>query len=435
MGSVELTVSPADGLADDVPAVIARGLLPDEPVTVAVRVTDAAGVRWESVNTYLADSRGVMDCATTAPDQGTYRGMDAAGPWWSMTPAARHAPPAAFAACDDRLTWTVDCRPAGSGPGRRREVVRRWRAPHVTRSDTVLDGLRHVTYSPGGSGEPLPVVVLVPGAGGVEQVAPAAALLASRCGVTATVLGYAGGPGQPSSLREVAVERLGRGIAAAAGGTSATPPRTAVVAYADGTAGALTALALEEIPVRAVVAVSPTHVVWQALAAGGPPPQTSAWSHLGEPLPYVPVRSERLLPELAAHALLRHLPGGRDQPAAVRTLAAYAAGLHDHAAVGAAVIPVERIAAPLMAVAGTADETWPAQAMARALIDRHHASPHAHEGPDGDVLLVNRGAGHALPAPLVPTADGHGTPSADAAAQRAAWTAMTRFLRRHLNRP
>ncbi len=443
---MELTVVPADGLVDEVPTVIARGLRPDEPVVLTVEVRDAAGNRWRSVNEYRADAQGVVDTATSAPDHGSYPGVDPAGPWWSMTPADGHGPrrdPATFEVDDDRLTWTVDCAPADSAPAARRSVVRRWRAAQVTRSDSVLDGLRHVRFSPGPPlGPAPPVVVLVPGPAGVGTAAATAALLASRCGLTATVLADPDEREGSWSLCELPLERLARGIAAAAGGSAAEPPRAAVVAYSAGTAGALTALALELIPVRAVVALAPTHVVWQASASKGSAPDTSSLSHLGVPLPYVPVRGDRPLPGPAAHALLRWLPGSHDRSRAAHTRPAYEAALRHGAAVGAAVIPVERIAAPLMAVAGTADEVWPAEAMARALIERHRGSPHAHTGPDGDVLLVNRGAGHFVRPPLVPTTvdrdaglDQGGSPAADAAAQQATWTAMTRFLRRHLDRP
>lgn len=439
---MQLTVSPTDGLVDDVPTIVARGLDPGGTVSVRIEVTDAAGVRWESVNVYLADVRGIVDSATTAPAHGTYPGVDAAGPWWSMTPGDRREAPIAFTASEDRLTWSVDCVPAGRPPGTRHTLVRRWRAAHVSRDDSTLDGVHHVRFSPGASEEPPAVVVLIPGSTGTESVTPAAALLASRCGFTTVVLGWAGAEGRPLSPREVPVERLVRGIRAAAAASRSGTPRVAVVAYSAGTAGALAALALEEVPVRAVVAVAPTHVIWQATDPGGPAPEVSGWSHRGVPLPYVPLRSERLLPEMAAHAVLRHLPGGEGRSEAVHLRPAYAAGLRDQEAVGAAVIPVERIAAPLMVVAGTADEVWPADTMARGLIERHRTSPHAHTGADGDVLLLNRDAGHVVRPPLIPaTVDrdtglvSGGTPSANAAAQQATWTAMTRFLRRHLTRP
>ncbi|MFD7442791.1 acyl-CoA thioesterase/bile acid-CoA:amino acid N-acyltransferase family protein [Streptomyces sp. NPDC059909] len=425
---MELTIAPGDGLVDEVPDLVVQGLGAHEEVTVRIDVTDAAGRAWRSVNRYRADAGGVAGTARNAPIAGSYTGVDPTGPWWSMTCVRRDLPPVAFSAPDDQLIWTVRCA-ADAARQVRRTVVRRWRARRITRTETVDEGLRVVEFAPRAidTGPP-PVVVLIPGSTGVEAVAPTAALLASRCGFTTLVLGYLGGEWQPATLRDIPLERLVRAV-----GAVATGRRVGVVAYSVGTGGALAALALARIPVRAVVAVAPTHVVWQAPGPGCPPPKTSAWTYKGAPMPYVPVRSRLLLPQIAGRAVLRRLPGGRARSTALRMRPAYAAGLRDTAAVENALIPVEDITAPLMAVAGTEDAVWPAAAMARALIERRRTVPAE------DVLLIHPGAGHFLRPPLVPTtvdrtADlvSGGTPQANALAQSETWAAMTRFLERHL---
>ncbi|MGW1885643.1 acyl-CoA thioesterase/bile acid-CoA:amino acid N-acyltransferase family protein [Streptomyces sp. NPDC001970] len=425
---MELTIAPGDGLVDEVPDLVVQGLGTHEHVTVRIDVTDAAGRAWRSVNRYRADAGGVAGPATCAPVAGSYTGVDPTGPWWSMAHVQRDVPPVAFSAPDDQLVWTVRCA-ADAARQVRRTVVRRWRARRITRTEAVDEGLRVVEFAPRALDSGLrPVVVLIPGSTGVEAVTPTAALLASRCGFTTVVLGYAGGEGQPATLREVPLERLARAVGALADGR-----RVGVVACSVGTGGALAALALGRVPVRAVVAVAPTHVVWQALGPGGPPPRTSAWTYKDAALPYVPVRSELLLPQLAARAVLRRLPGGRSRSPALRTRLAFAAGLRDAAAVENALIPVEDIAAPLMAVAGGKDAVWPADEMARALIERRRTVPAE------DVLLIHPGAGHVLRPPLIPTtvdrtADlvSGGTPQANALAQSETWAAMTSFLERHL---
>jgi Acyl-CoA thioester hydrolase/BAAT N-terminal region/BAAT / Acyl-CoA thioester hydrolase C terminal len=436
---VELTVSPTDGLVDEVPSIVVRGLPPGRILTVRVEVPDAAGVTWRSVNHYPVDSEGVVDSATTAPREGTYAGVDAAGPWWSMTPLVPGEPLSAFAAYDDALVWSVECDAVEEVPGARRTVVRRWRGQDVARSDIVFDGVRHATFSPASGDRAPAAVVLVPGDTGSETLAPTAALLASRCRFSATVLTLPGGDDRGPPPREVPVEGLARGIAGAIR-AAGPPPRAAVVAYSTGAAGALAALALERVPVNAVVAIAAPHVVWQAAGAGGARSGTSAWSYLGDPLPYVPLRDQ---PEGQAPPGAAEGPpeAGEGTPTSWMR-SAYDAGLRDRGAVGAAGIPVERIAAPLMAVAGTADEVWPAEDMARGLIERHAAAPQAHAGPHGDVLLINRDAGHVLRPPLIPTTVRQGvgrvsagTAAADAVAQTATWLAMTRFLRHHLAPP
>ncbi|MCX4514962.1 acyl-CoA thioesterase/BAAT N-terminal domain-containing protein [Streptomyces sp. NBC_01619] len=425
---MELTIAPGEGLVDEVPELVVQGLRPHEQVTVRIDVTDAAGRAWRSDNRYRADAHGVAGPAMSAPLAGSYSGVDPSGPWWSMHSVQRHRSPVIFTAPDDQLTWTVRCA-ADRARQVRRTVVRRWRARRVTRTESMDEGLRVVRFAPRplGSG-PRPVVVLIPGSTSMEAVTPTAALLASRCGFTTVVLGYVGGQGQPRTVANVPLERFTRAVSALA-----ERRRVAVVAHSVGTGGALAALALARVPVRAVVAIAPTHVVWQALGSGGRPPMTSSWTYRAAPLPYVPVRGELLLPQLARHALLRRLPGGGSRSTALRLRSAYGAGLWDSAAVKKALIPVEHITAPLLAVAGTDDAVWPSEAMARALVERRRTVAAQ------DDLLIHPGAGHFMRPPLVPTTadrDGilvsGGTPQANALAQAETWAAMTRFLERHL---
>ncbi|WP_146132601.1 acyl-CoA thioesterase/bile acid-CoA:amino acid N-acyltransferase family protein [Streptomyces solincola] len=425
---MELLLSTDGVLIDEVPRLIVRGLPARLEVTVRVEVIDAVGIRWESVTGYRADSTGTVNAATSAPVSGGYEGVDATGPWWSMRPSLDPGRPAiAFTAPDTALTWSVSCR-TPSGQSVRQEIVRRWCAQGVVRSEATTAGMRSVRFSPVEGTAARPIVVLVPGTTGVEAVTPTAALLASRCGFDTVVLGYASDPGRASALVEVPLESIAQQVAELARGR-----RVGVVAYSVGTGGALAALAYCGIRVDAVVAIAPTHVIWQALREGGPPPKTSAWSQAGQPMPYVPVRGELLLPQIAGHALARVLHRRSASSQALGLRRAYAAGLRDTSAVARAVIPVERISAPLMAVAGDADAMWPAAQMAQALLDRRR-----DRGRE-DSLLVLPGAGHFLRPPVTPTtvdrsADliSGGTAAANAGAQQTAWTAMTTFLLRHL---
>ncbi|MFD5426838.1 acyl-CoA thioesterase/bile acid-CoA:amino acid N-acyltransferase family protein [Streptomyces sp. NPDC127084] len=419
---MELIITPGDGLVDEVPHLLVQGLGAHEQVTVRIDVTDAAGAVWRSVNRYRADARGVAGTALTAPIAGSYTGIDPSGPWWSMTPVHRDGSPVTFTASDDALTWTVWCA-ADSARQVRRTVVRRWRARRVGRTERDDQGLRLLEYAPRGAGHgDRPVVLMVPGAGGPGAVAPTAALLASRCGFTTVVVASTAHAVMP-------VEHIARAV-----GAVATGRRVGVVAFSLGTGGALAALALAGVPVHAVVAIAPTHVIWQAPHRGGPPPKTSSWTYRDVPLPYVPVRDTLLLPQLAARTLLRRLPGGLSRSPALRLRRTYQSGLRNAVAVRGALIPVEDITAPLMAIAGTDDAVWPAATMARALLARRRAVR------SDDVLLVHRGAGHLLRPPLVPTTVDRtaalvsgGTPQATALAQSETWAAMTAFLERRLS--
>jgi len=204
-----------------------------------------------------------------------------------------------------------------------------------------------------------------------------------------------------------------------------------VMAVSVGTVAALVALSGADAPtVGSVVVASPTHVVWQALTEGGPPPKAPMLTRNGRDLPYVPIRVEKLLGQMLRMRLGR-LFSRRPRSAALELLPAFQAGLDASDAVAAAAIPVERIAAPVLAVAGEADAMWPSAAMARALIDRRRQ----HGGHDADRLLLLSGAGHFLRPPVTPTTVDRneslvsgGTPQAIARGQRAAWDAVLKFL-------
>ena len=121
---------------------------------------------------------------------------------------------------------------------------------------------------------------------------------------------------------------------------------------------------------RAVVAYSPSHVVWPEIAVGFRR-RRSAWSHQGGPLPFV----DMPLPKTPA----------------------IAARVFD--ANPEAVIAVERINGAVLAVSGTDDTLWPSSLMAdhvmKRLADHRHPFPFEH--------LKYVGAGHAITRPYVAT--------------------------------
>jgi alpha-beta hydrolase superfamily lysophospholipase len=205
--------------------------------------------------------------------------------------------------------------------------------------------------------------------------------------------------------------------------------RTAGWAVSVGTGLALSALATGGLSVAAVVAGAPTSVVWQAIGADGPPPKASTLTRGGQDLPWQGIHGEVLLPQVIKHAITGKLPG-RPRSTAMRLHNAYAKGL-DHDPVTAAVIPVERIDAPLLLIGGTADEMWPSDQMATAI---YHRRRQAGVG-GGDQLLILPDAGHFLRPPGIPATVNHndglvsgGTPEGNARGARTAWNAALAFL-------
>jgi dienelactone hydrolase len=426
---MRLEVDPVDGPCDAAPAIRIHAAPAGADVVLGCSTTDTAGHRWRSDTTFTADPTGSVDVARDAPVAGGYSGPDPGGPIWSMQFLGDDPAPTAFVAPADRLTFTITARSSGVAPGTV-DVTRRWAGPGVRRTTFRGEGYVPTVFHPAREGA-APAVAVVPGATGAAAVEPAAALLATH-GYLAVVLAYIGEPGLPAALSEVPLEVLSAGIRE----TSRLSGRPcAVLCYSVGTGGVLAALAeLPDLPVSGVVAVAPSNVIWQAIGADGRPPRTSSWTLRGEPLPYVPVHAERLLPEMLAHTVSRRL-SRRPRPRALHLRTAYATGLKHGDAVAAAAIRAERIDAPLLLLTGEDDQMWPAASMAAALLQRRREN--GTRRSDEHVSYAD--AGHFLRPPIIPTTvtwndDLHsgGTPEGCAAAQADGWARICAFLRREL---
>jgi dienelactone hydrolase len=239
--------------------------------------------------------------------------------------------------------------------------------------------------------------------------------------------------GLPKTLCEIPLETLTAGIRQLSTHPTVDGDRVGVLCASVGSEGALAALSeIESLGVRAVVAIAPSSVIWQALAEGRPP-KKSSWTLGGEPLPWVPMHGERLVPELIENALLKRL-SRHPRPSALHLRSAYSAGLRDHAAVEKAEIRVERVEAPILFVSGNDDQMWPSTEMVAALLRRR-----AEARRSGDHHRSFAEAGHIIRPPITPTTItwtedlySGGTPEGNARASVEAWRETLRFLDEHL---
>lgn len=157
--------------------------------------------------------------------------------------------------------------------------------------------------------------------------------------------------------------------------------------------------------IDAVVAISPSDLVWAALSSERP--QGSSWTSGGEPLPFVPYDDDWTT--------------DTDPP---EYLELYEHCLEKYAdRVPAARIPVERIAGEVLLVAGGDDRLWPSLDFAEQIQRRQ---PRAR-------IVSHPEAGHRVIFPgETPPAPSHmahgGTPEADAELGRRAWPELLRLL-------
>lgn len=427
---MRVRVEPLDGLVDEPPSIAVQGAPPGGPLRLELVTMDAAGHRWRFAATYRAGTDGGLDLARDAPAEALHEGADPSAPFWAMEFASEDFAPVAFAAPPGALEYHLSV-----SFGAEREtltLVRRWRASGVEAGSVSGEGFAGRQLLPAGGARS--AVLVVPGSTGAAAMEPLAALLASH-GHGALVAAYMQEEGLPSALEEIPVEVVGRALRALRSKTGGA--RVGVLAVSVGTQGALAALALGAAEADCAVAIAPSSVIWQALPPNaGRPPSTAAWSHGGEPLPWLPIHAERILPEVLKHALLDRF-SRHPRPSALHMLRAYERSLGSGEDVERATIPVERIACPLLLVCGEDDQMWPGARMAEAIVQRRRAAGTA----ESDVLLSFPDAGHFVRPPFTPTTVpwndalvSGGTAAGNAQAQAEAWTALLGFLDVHLQR-
>jgi len=394
-GPVRLLV-PDTSPADEPLPLCVEGVEPGTDVTVTVTLADAMNRRFvSSARVRARDS--IVDLAVDAPAEGSWEGVDPAGPVWAAE-WAEPGPPDLFLP-----TW-------GPAPARVEIVAGSHRLVRTVQRAGLADGVAiHEVNRPDqglvargflpASDDQVPdaaAVVIVGGSeGGLDSMSPMAASLASR-GVPAVVVALFAAPGLPDELLEVPLEPVHGAAAWLREATGGTTERLVLVGLSRGAEAVLSAAAhLDGLEPTAVVGLSPGSVVWEAIDEEGVGTGRSSWTVGGQPLPFTPIDDVAVTRDLLRQAPRRAVH--RHVPQLMHLRAAYEGGLARPRAELAA-IPVERITGRLVLHAGGSDALWPSDAMGAAIVRRRRLA-----GREDDQLVVHPGAGHLLRWPLVPS--------------------------------
>jgi uncharacterized protein len=266
-----------------------------------------------------------------------------------------------------------------------------------------------------------PGVIVLGGAGGGLGSPNAVGSLLAEQGYAALALAYFGFEHLPARLEEIPLEYFKSAIEWMRSQPSVEPRKIGVVGTSKGGEAALLVSATYR-EIRAVVAYSPSHVVFQGIneAWSDASASKSSWTLNGKPVPFVPFRMDNDCIERYGFYL-----------------GLYLGSLQDQHAVERAVIPVERINGPILLASGTDDAIWPSSMMCERVVERlkqrHFAFSFQHSSYDG--------AGHLLAGPsrLAPVrsidAGGMaigGTAEANAAARDDAWANVCTFFGTYL---
>ena len=273
----------------------------------------------------------------------------------------------------------------------------------------VLDEVDGVCVRPVGSRSHTGTGVLVlSGSSGRVEIERAGVL--AGVGTTALTYRWFGSPGQPAGIWELPLESFDWAV-----DHLASQCDRVVLLGASKSAEALLLYAADDRRVDAVVAVSPSHVVWANVAPGPDGslrPQHSSWSRTGRPVPFVPYDDDVVV---------------TGEPPSFEPL--YRASLDSHRErEAAATIPVERFFGDVLLVAGGDDQVWPSLDSAR----RIEARRAAHDLPT--TVVTHPSAGHRVVLPGESVATGGapmargGSEEADRALGLLAWPQIRRVL-------
>lgn len=283
------------------------------------------------------------------------------------------------------------------------------------------DGLVATWYPPA-SGKRGPVILVLGGSeGGEESSKRVGAAFASQ-GYGVLSLAYFKADGLPQQLQEIPIEYFDRAIDWIAKQPLTDPQRIGLWGMSVGGETALL-LASHAPRIKAVVAAVPSSVVWQGINFTNYAEVKSTYSLGGQPVPFLPYDTKG---------------------AFVSILDLYQRSLKGFDAHPNAVIPVERIAGPVLLLSGKSDGLWPSsemsdQVMAR-LDARHFRYPHQHIAyPDaghGAVAPPYAAMGRAVPPEAnAPARNMGGTEAGNGFARADSWQRTLAFFAGSIGAP
>jgi dienelactone hydrolase len=402
---VAVSVAPAAPLMDARLSVSLSGLPPSHRITIVSDTPAQDGLHWRARIERSADARGRIDL-----------GADAMRLFWQAMPA--EGPPDAdrafFAIADyaKPVTTRLEVRD-GKTLLTVTNVTRRF-APADTGAWPMANG---VLYAPN-DGRAHPGVLVVGGSDG-GLGAPGTAMLLASHGYAALSLAYFGAKGLPQTLERVPMETFAKALAWMRCNSHVDTRFIAIYGESRGTEPALWTAA-RDAHVNAVVARSPSFALWGGVGADHLPGD-AAWTLRGKALPYIP---NHITVSFGAGYLWDRLIG---RP--VRQSDLFDQNIADYGSTATVEIPVERIKAPILLLAGRDDAIWPSYPMAlRVMARRRHRV--------GDELVAYSDVGHPIPYAWLPSGGERsrlkfavgGTQAGTAMAEADAWPRILAFL-------
>jgi dienelactone hydrolase len=406
-------------LVDEPPPLRLSGVKRASRVTLHAFCIDSSKVPYKSWANYKSGSTTTVDPARQRSLDGTYKGRDPFGLWWSMASVPERA-------------FSRDLRPIATNvsaeiDGERIVEVEFERlrvAAGVRARDVRCEGLVATFFVPGGQ-RPKPAIIVFGGSeGGIALAEELAALLASH-GFAALAVAYFGADGLPSRLVQIPLEYGKNAARWLLRQPETAGPGLGVLGTSRG--GELALLLASLFPkVQAVVGFAASSVIWPGFTMGLD--CQAAWTHEDKDVPFAVPRM-RSLPPTAAGPLVSgpwFVSALRDQRTCTR-----------------AMIPVERIRGAILLISGGDDKVWPSHLLAELAMQRidRRGGARATRGLHLTYPRAGHGVGRSPGLPAAPTVvTGQngisyalgGSKAGNARSAQLAWPQVISFFSQHL---
>mgnify|MGYP005848648497 CR=1 FL=1 len=353
----QIIITPGEALMDQKVNIKLVNFIPDQIVTLHTRLS-YQGNQWTSHATYQVNKQGAINLDSDRALSGSYTGVEPMGLFWSLAPVEEKLGERAAnifqvtATINNHLMAAGEFLPLTVKPGVVKEIVR-------------SNGLVGTFYYPKESG-PYPGVIILDGPEGGLNETQAATLAAH--GYAALALAYSGIEKLPRQINKIPLEYFESAILWLQSREMVAKEKIGVMGTSKGSEIGL--LVASYFPtIKAVVAYSPSSVVWQSPDTSDKN-SASSWTYRGKQIPYVPFQNS-IFGKLWAKT-------------------PYKDSLKNQEAIKKATIPVEKINGPVLLISGREDTVWPSTQMAKSIIKQRKKN----KRPYPDKHLSYPGAGH-----------------------------------------
>ena len=349
-----ISIDPAKAIYGTPFSLKVTGLYPGENVLLKASSTDKRGIKWESQAEFKADKNGLINLANQVPLKGDYSEKDVLGLLWSMKPVNFKRKMSYFNDREKGL-YVKFMVTNSRGETTTSELHRYYENPEKKLACIQLDenGLKGFLYSPD-IDKRYPGIILLGGSNGgaIKWMAKAIA----SDGFSVLTLPYWKYPDLPQKMVNIPLEYF---LKATKWMKKQKPVKKGKIGLIGGSRGGELVLLLGSMfdEFKVIVAWVPAAHLWQGMEFTKLVP---CWIYKGKPLPYLgSVITEEELKKFNTGAISSFRQYFEED---LKKL--------DPDLIKKAVIPVEKIKAPILMVSGTDDWTWPSAEFSEMIIER-----------------------------------------------------------------